>query len=201
MQKELFEIGGPVVEASRISGESSRWMDRFRVTLRLDHLFIAAILGLVLYVLVFSFGVEKGKQFALAELEASKQRQVEIARQLRELKQSRSETMSASEEPLPVSPSSETPAAAPVPSETTGIGKYTIQVITFTQQGQAEQEVERWTKRGHPSFIIPSGRFFQVCVESFESAGEARERLTRFRQEGFVPPDAYVRPFPGHVAL
>lgn len=191
MQGELFQIAGSAAESAGTAHLQRGWMNRFRITLRLEHLSIGGILALVLYVLVFSFGVEKGKRFALLELRAEKARQDEINQVL--------------EQPTPVPA---TPSVPPAPVEiiadsalSPGAGKFTIQLITFTSRSRAEKEVERLKKTGHTSFIIPSGKFFQVCVDAFETQAEARIRLTRLKAEGFASPDAFIRPNPGGIAL
>ena len=191
MQGELFKMSGPVVDASKVSNAQGRWMDQFRVTLRPDHLLIVGILTLVLYVLVFSFGVEKGKRYASEERAAEKAKQEQISK---ELVQSSIPALSEkSRVEVPV-----TPAPVAAPSLT---GQYTIQIITFTNKKRAEEEVERIKKAGHQSFIIPSGKFFQVCTDAFQNIGEAKETLDKLRADGFAPPDAYIRPFNGSTTV
>lgn len=204
MQAELFEMSGPVVDAARIAKPSSGWMDQFRVTLRIDHLLIGGILALVLYVLVFSFGVEKGKRYAMDELKAEKMKQEQISKELIELKPllpssvtpvktSDSELKTAPPTSQTASPSLALTVASAVPLN----GQYTIQLITFKSRKRAEQEVERLKKLGYQGFIIPQGKFFQVCTDAFKNLGEAREELMRLRSEGHASADAYIRPLSG----
>ncbi len=203
MQGELFKVSGPVVDASKLPPPQASWLDRFRVTLRLDHLAVAAILALVLYVLVFSFGVEKGKRFALDELKAEKVKQEQMTKE-------GSERQAVTPEPATPKASeteSEVPQAAPPagenpsPAETSEtLGKYTIQLITFTSRSRADQEVERLKKLGHESFVIPAGKFYQVCVDAFQNMGEAKDRLTQFKAEGFASSDAFIRSLKGQIA-
>jgi len=168
------------------------------VTLRLDHLSVLGISALVLYVLVFSFGVEKGKQIALRELEAKRTEAAALQESLVE----------AVRDTAPSMPLKETPAVDPPPSPkvaevtpSSRVGRYTIQVITFTSQLRAEEEVKKFQEKGYPSFIIPGGRFFQVCVDRFENLTEARQKLLRLQAEGFAPPDAFIRPVKGQIPL
>jgi len=140
MQRELFGMSGPVVDASKISKSQEGWMDRFRITLRLDHLSILAIAALVLYVLVFSFGVEKGKRFALQELEAERLKQLQASKEFKEL--------TAPETSLPLAATSPSPEVAmpTVASEVTGglidrlTGRYTIPLITFTSRPRGRKK-------------------------------------------------------------
>jgi cell division septation protein DedD len=192
MQGELFEVKAPLLDASKLPQPG--WIDRFRITLRLDHLAVGAILALVLYVLVFSFGVEKGKRFALAELAA---KEPAIATPSPQEVAPLPEPAAA--EVVPVPASQETAVEA-TPVTTQEPGKYTIQLITFTSRSKAEKEVERLEKLGHRSFIIPAGKFYQVCIDAFQEMSEAKDGLTRLKDEGFASPDAFIRPLKGQLA-
>jgi cell division septation protein DedD len=194
MQGELFEVKAPMLDASKLSQPG--WIDRFRITLRLDHLAVGAILALVLYVLVFSFGVEKGKRFALAELAAKELASVTSSLQeAAPLPASAEPALVPEEIPAPQETALET---APEPSQVTG--KYTIQLITFTSRAKAENEVKRLEKLGHRSFIIPGGKFYQVCIDAFQEMSEAKDGLTRLKADGFASPDAFIRPLKGQLA-
>ncbi len=195
MQGELFNLGMPqaaAVNVSSLSERKSNWSDRFRITLRLDHLSIVAIFALVLYVLSFSFGVEKGKRIILREIEAQKTRQEETAKEPAEVKTEGA--LTAVVQPvaakIPVTPPLQQGAIA---------GKFTIQVITFNQKIRAEQEVKKLKDKGYRGFIITGKKSFQVCVESFEDSGLAKEKLTRLKADGFIPKDAYIRPLKSPV--
>ncbi len=211
-QGELFEVSRAMEEktSERFSKARTGWMDQFQVTLRLDHLSIFAILALVLYVLVFSFGVEKGKSFALDELAAQKDKEAQIAKELAEkpatLPPAVSETPkpAPAPAPIPVLPSPPKPdprlpdgqgqaSPAVVPTAVTG-GKYTLQLVTYVAESRAQKEVERLKSIGLAAFILPVGIKFQVCAFGFESFKEAKEKLTTLKKEGFVPTDAFIRP-------
>ena len=193
MQGELFNLGGAetIVDASKPAEPSLTWLDRFRVTLRLDHLSIVAIFALVLYVLVFSFGVEKGKRMALGELEAQKAKQEVLTQELAQVKQPPAVQSSIANPKVHEPPTSSVPLT----------GRFTIQVVTFNTKSRAEQEVKKLKDKGYQSFIISSKKAQMVCLELFEDAGLAREKLTQLKAEGFVPHDAYVRPLKGPVSL
>lgn len=203
MQAELFEVTGPAVKVAETRRTPASWLDQFSVTLRLDHLLIAGILALVLYVLTFSFGVEKGKRYAFQEREAGEARQTEVASQL-----TREKTSAEVEAPTHA-PAVETtapePAALPL-AETAPFlnpltGEYTIQLITFNNRVRAQKEVARLKKLGYHGFVLPRGRFFQVCADAFVSVRDAQQKLAKLRAEGFAPPDAYVRPLNGFIPV
>lgn len=211
MQGELFNLNtsGPVTDASRFSQAQPGWLDRFQVTLRLDHLSILTISALVLYVLVFSFGVEKGKGVALREMEAAKKRREEINKELAQMAplppfQEAKEKIKEEREGITQTPSVETSLVDPPRSNEAPpllVGKYTIQVITYTSQSRAREEVKKLTEKGYRSFVISGGKFHQVCVEAFEDMSTAREKLIQLRSQGFAPPDAYIRPLKGTVSI
>ena len=71
--------------------------------------------------------------------------------------------------------------------------KFTVQLVTYSDQSQAIKEIERLKTNGHEGFVIPSGRYFQVCVNYFENQAGARSSLKELRETGRYP-DAYVRP-------
>ena len=79
MQGDLF--GMPTVAATQ-TGQKNDFLERTRVTLRLDQALAGAIGLLVIYVLIFSFGVEKGKRLGMAELQAERTKNERMMREL-----------------------------------------------------------------------------------------------------------------------
>ena len=71
MQKDLFgaSTASPLMNTLE---PKSDFLQRFRLQLRLDQTIIGFLLLLVAYVLVFSFGVESGKRYAMAEIKAER---------------------------------------------------------------------------------------------------------------------------------
>ena len=205
MQGELFNFktSGPVVDASKLAQTQPNWLDRFRVTLRLEHISMIGITALVLYVVLFSFGVEKGKRMALHEIEAGKNRERQMAEELAQTRSVQPEIANQTQGNL----SSEKigPATVvkevPKPSSAAILGKFTIQIITFKSKARAEEEVKGYQDKGLQSFIIPVGKFFQVCVDSFETVSDAKQKLGELKEQGFAPQDAYIRPLKGQVSL
>ncbi len=70
MQSDLFEI--PIPSLSSQAAPKLAFLERFRFSVRLDQALVGTIALIMIYVLVFSFGVEKGKRFALVELKAER---------------------------------------------------------------------------------------------------------------------------------
>lgn len=73
---------------------------------------------------------------------------------------------------------------------------FTIQLVTYRSETQAKREIEKLTQKGHEAFVIPSGKFFQVCVDRFEGKDQAFRKLLVLRTEGYhqIYHGAYVRP-------
>ena len=201
MQKDLFGLSSP----EPVSGPKMGFLERHRYSLRLDQAIVLFILCLVAYVLVFSFGVEAGKRYALAELKAERAKRELMIHELSEkvfvrAQQEELERETKSFQGLETQQPSSSPALLP-DSEKVSQGrlpdkKYTIQVITLTSQQAAERALEKFTEKGLQGFVIPSGKYLQVCVDSFESREKALESLRHLKMSGIAPPDAYVRPNP-----
>ena len=205
MQGELFNFktSGPVVDASKLTQTQPNWLDRFRVTLRLEHISMIGITALVLYVVLFSFGVEKGKRMAFHEIEAEKNRERQMAEELAQTQPAQAVVANQTQEKIgPVKTIPATIAKeVPKPSSTAILGKFTIQIITFKSKARAEEEVKKYQDKGLQSFIVPVGKFFQVCVDSFETVSDAKQKLGELKVRGFAPQDAYIRPLKGQVSL
>ncbi len=191
MQSELFELSSPKVEEEVVSLKPT-FIERTTFTLRLEQAIGLALVLLVFYVLTFSWGVERGKR---QSLEVRTARPVEV------------ETVAVSEDP--VTPAAKVAATAvkespllvselpkPVATVSKPSGKYTIQYVTYVTQSAADREVQRITKLGHSSFVIPSGKHFQVCIEAFQTRQEASQELKQLRAQRTVTMDAYVRAIP-----
>lgn len=73
---------------------------------------------------------------------------------------------------------------------------FTIQLVTYMSQARAAQEVEALRGVGRGAFIIPSGAYFQVCIDRFSEKFDARETMLELERQGMLDSyqDAYVRP-------
>ena len=73
-------------------------------------------------------------------------------------------------------------------------GKYTIQIVTYKSQQEVDRQVQKLAAKGYHGFVIPSGKFLQVCVNAFSDRYQAVSTLRELRLHGLAPVDAYVRP-------
>lgn len=222
MQKDLFGTAPAMAIADSLSPKMS-FLDRYRMAVRLDQALFLLIGLLVIYVLVFSFGVETGKRYAMSELRAERMKRERMVEELRDKvfanAQQASNTGTHAAAPLPAIADVQTAlkskleAAAINPSagsdetrtassaQTAAVsdsgvleGKYTIQILTIASKSVAEKEMKRLTEKGMKSFIIPKGKMQQICVNAFESREKASQSLKELKSQGTVPADAYVRP-------
>ncbi len=215
MQSDLFEI--PMdASVSKPSGYHFAFLERYRFTLRLDQAIIATIVMIIVYVLVFSFGVEKGKRFAMAELKAERAKREQMTEEFRDKLLERGilpvQGAVAVQPAVPVNETAVKSTPLPVPAavvapkvieqkETPAIktypeGKYTIQMAIFKTQSMAEKTVKALGEKGIQGFFIPKGSHFEVCVSGFATMAQAKKALGDFKVKGIVPADAYIRSIP-----
>ncbi|HTL48823.1 MAG TPA: SPOR domain-containing protein [Verrucomicrobiae bacterium] len=72
---------------------------------------------------------------------------------------------------------------------------YTIQLVTYMSEARAMQEVEALKGKGCGAFIIPSGSYYQVCINHFAEKPQAHEEMLKLQNQGVldVYQGAYVR--------
>ena len=198
MQTELFDLPSPrtLTEESPVSKTS--FLEKNFVTLRLDQTIGLTLVLLVIYVLTFSWGVEKGKkssQVVQSVLPVSAQvlspevSPAVVASVAKTTSVTLADESVPKEVPIPVA---ELPK--PVAKVLRPDGKFTIQHVTYITQSAADREIQKLAQRGYNSFVIPSGKHLQVCIAAFSSRQDASKILSQLRAQGLVSGDAYVRP-------
>ena len=200
MQTELFDLPSPRTLSEEPVVAKTSFLEKTFLTLRLDQAIGLALVLLVLYVLIYSWGVEKGKR---SSLDAQPVRPAPTAVLLTE-DPSPAILETRSFGSLPVSmPSASVSADLPVTVEelpkpvaqvSKPEGKFTIQHVTYITQSAADREIQKLSKMGHRAFVIPSGRHLQVCIEGFQTRQEASQLLSQLRAKRIVSADAYIRP-------
>ncbi len=104
------------------------------------------------------------------------------------------QTVEAEKNPAKQTPVSE--QAPEVKSAEASKQGFTIQVITYVSERLANEEVQRLSKKGHKAFVVPSGKYFQVCVDIFQNKKLALQKLTQLRSLEIYKtsyPGAYVK--------
>lgn len=198
MQTELFDLPSPRTLSEDSPVPKTSFLEKTFITLRLDQAIGLTLVLLVIYVLTFSWGVEKGKR-------SSRESQV--------IRSVSSEASSPETSSAVVASVAKTPSVAmiddsvpmevpitvaelpkPVAKVAKPDGKYTIQHVTYITQSAADREIQKLAQRGYSSFVIPSGKHLQVCIAAFQSHQDASQSLRQLRAQGLVSGDAYVRP-------
>jgi len=201
MQPELFELSSRPVQAETSEEPRSTFLEKTFVTLRLDQTIGLSLILLVFFVVIFAWGVETGKRSSVANRVAAVAA-VPVAVQTMPVTTAGGKPVAVSqaapnevsdvipvEVPIPVTAMPKPVAKVAVPK-----GKYTIQHVTYVTQSAADREIQKLFQKGHPSFVIPSGKHLQVCIASFETRKEAMELLKTLRSQKLVSSDAYIRP-------
>ncbi|MDA9101345.1 hypothetical protein N9K06_01570, partial [Omnitrophica bacterium] len=153
MQSDLFGSVDSLF-ARQNSAKKSDFLEKFRVSFRLDQVLILAIVGVILYVIVFSFGVEKGKQFAWSEIQAERHKREEMIREFRGQLMARPLSVTQSNPTVHAAAQRQTTSAEPtvaavevVESVPAGVksseparlkGDYTIQSVTYKTKTDAQ---------------------------------------------------------------
>lgn len=208
MQKDLFGTATLSALPNQYQ-EKTDFLNKYKITLKLDQAIVAVISLLIIYVFVFSFGVESGKRYAMAEIRSERAKRERMAQELGEKifanngavqtatvssRIDHSEAaVSSVAQPAVSTQAVSTEASAPKAPAVTASGKFSIQIITFTAKSAAEQMIKKLASNGYQGMIIPSGKFLQVCVTGYETRESANLALTQLKAKGLAPKDAYIR--------
>ena len=213
MQGDLFHIP---VHATSFNPSQTSFLERFRVSLRMDHLIVLLIIQVVIFVIVFSAGVEKGKRsLAVSSIPQSVQAAADVPVLPQPIAVTESKPAIEAVMPLPVAAEVQ-PAIKvkqPIPDSDISIteisdqklkaitperldGKYTIQLVTYKSDSQAQKQIEFLEVKGYRGFVVPSGDYYQVCINAFESKQSALSQLQNLQLQKLAPNDAYVRSMP-----
>lgn len=198
MQTELFDLPLPRTLSENAPVSKTSFLEKTFITLRLDQAIGLTLVLLVIYVLTFSWGVEKGKKSSIgsqvirsvpAEVSSPGVSQTAVASVAKIPSVIMGDESVPKEVPITVA---ELPK--PVAKVAKPDGKFTIQHVTYITQSAADREIQKLAQRGYSSFVIPSGKHLQVCIAAFQSRQDASQVLKQLRGQGLVSGDAYVRP-------
>ncbi len=198
MQTELFDLPSPRTLSEDAPVPKSSFLEKTFITLRLDQAIGLTLVLLVIYVLTFSWGVEKGKR-------PSHEGQVirQVPSEALSVEVPPAVVASVAKVPLTIMADESVPKQVPItvaelPKPAAKIvkpdGKFTIQHVTYITQSAADREIQKLAQKGYNSFVIPSGKHLQVCIAAFQSRQDASKLLRQLRNQGLVSGDAYVRP-------
>lgn len=173
-QKELFEeFKKEKGKFRKIADKITQKQPKFYIHVSLENIVFAAIIGIMCIVVAFALGVERGKRFTVPASMARKEsfEAFVFEKETKETAVSEPETVardtSASEE------------------ETASDKKtaFVIQLISYTQKRLAESEKKRLLDKKIDAFIMPSGKWYQVCAGGYSDISEAGKALEGFKKD------------------
>ena len=200
-QFELFPGSAPAPVPK--AGLSDLFKD---LTLSLEHIIVLAIVLIMMLVITFSMGVEKGKKVVLKNPSAENQpkvvgtipnpnRMIAVQQSHQQLKQGAPTSMKREEVQSP----NARPGAIPngqinleknrqileIPLEKKKLFEelYTIQVASFKSQMSAQKEAQTLRSKGFEIFVLPKGEHLIVCVGKFEQKDVARKFLNKLKNK------------------
>jgi len=186
-QQELFEFKQPKKQRSRLADLFRR--TDFAVTLTVEKLIIVSIILVMLFVVFFALGVEKGK--GLAASKGVKTGPQPVARAYvqpvipaRRVRETANINYTRGPAVIPAPPRVDAPAK-PNSSK-----PYTVVAAAFSKQEFASKEISMLKKKGLEGFVYYSDPYYLVCVGEFSSKSSAQAVLNKVKK---VHRDAYVR--------
>lgn len=155
IQKELFEEFSQPARLRRKALRSETARKIYNISLSNEQLIFIFIGLIILLVICFSLGVERGKKIAIVKRRQSKEEFAvkEKIQVLPEDKQAPKKVAIARKNVLP----------------------YVIQVAAYKDNKQAEREKDFLEKKGHNAEVIRGGKYSIVYVVGFENKKEAEK--------------------------
>lgn len=183
LQKELFPFEPPKKRFSGFAGifrKAGIDGSVFAVTLKIDKLVFISIAVIMMMVVVYALGVERGRS-VMPKLTPEPAQQAAMVK-------------TAPVKAVPVKADLETrlqPAAETVPAvKETVVKPYTIAVASLSKKETALTEAARMKASGFNSFVIYSQPYYVVCVGAFAdktSTASQKEfaRVKRFSKDAY----------------
>ncbi len=190
-QRELFEFeAGPKKRFPYLGNifKKNDFENRYMVTMSPERMVFLGIGFVMVLVLIYALGVERGRSAARTRVITAKTEIVSEKTQTATGEQIQAPA-------LPTQQAARTPAqqdapAQPAAPEQAVLDKfYTIIACTFTKDGTASAGAERLKTEGLDAFVYQSDSYYQVCVGRFADTAGAREALTKVRR---YFKDAYI---------
>lgn len=177
-QKELFEFEKPKRLFPKLVNIFPRadFEGKVLMTFTLERVIFISIGIIMLMVIVYALGVEKGKSIGKAAATPSAKLQIE--------KQAQSQ---------PVKIDKQKPIVPVRLESTRDFGKpYTIVAVTFTRKDTATQEVNRLKKEGFDAALVQSDSYFLVCIGAYpdKDSSQSKTALGKARK---IHKDAYFK--------
>lgn len=195
-QKELFEFEKPKRLFPRLSNllPKADFEGRIVITLTLEKVIFIAIGIIMLMVVVYAVGIERGRT-------VNKDITIRTIGQPVAAKEAQSQTMSKAPQFLSVEPIAATNKSVPKKAMASSVKAvaapmvdatkpYTIVGVTLTSKDTATAEMNKFRQEGLEAYMVRTGQYYQVCVGSYANKENAQKTLVRIRQ---TFKDAYIR--------
>jgi cell division septation protein DedD len=161
-QRELFQ------EFTRPSRGIRRIRERYIaqrapfVAISIEHAVFGGIAVVLAIVIVFSLGVERGKQLGKIKAATGEKRIVQVHEPGTSIEEDRDAQRTQREEDT---------------------GAYTVQIVTYKSESVANRKIRALKQEGLRAFIIPKEGLFQVCVGTYGTSKEATGALKKLRSQ------------------
>ncbi len=190
-QKELFEFESPRKAAARFVNIFPR--TDFAITLTPEKMVFAAIGVIMLMVIFFALGVEKGRSAARLKFTAAKTIAKDVVAAPAIL-------VNSARVPIVVTKSAAATNITPKINSPAAVAKaqavfdktkpYTVVAAAFSREDLALKEVSKLKMAGLEAFVYYREPYYLACVGSFQSKDGAQKILNKVRQ---MHQDAYVK--------
>lgn len=207
-QKELFNYQSPLSKENQ-TRQSSKAREKVSIRIGIDLLLALVLFVLVSSIFVYLFGVHQGKKsveaitttgstLSLEDWEGSQSAsnpasisapapsvETKATPQATTATPSKAATTTDLVNTSERETASATASAAQVTtvqtSAVTVANPWTIQLITYVGQVKANEEVKKLKAKGWDAFVIPSGKYAQLCVGKFNTKNEAERFMSEVR--------------------
>jgi len=146
------------------------------LTLSIESLVIFAILGIMVALFSFSLGVERGKNLSAQALDERVSAAWNVG--ARTVAVPSAAAINAQGMALPAVRSIAEQRPGNIHGYISG-SRYTLQSATYGNEGYARQDALFLRKKGFSSFLIKSGRFWMLCIGSFNNKESAISLLRK----------------------
>lgn len=180
-EPELFkELAEPEKKKWRIFKRSKTLFSpaQRKFTISYDAMTLCCILFIVVLVVTFALGVDRGKLIG--------SQKPKLATQSSLKQEAIKPVLQPQLPPVPV------PAPEAVKASVSVIENYTIQLVTYTSPEPARQICEKLRQKGYSPFVIVSGKYYQVCTGNYPARAEAEKDLAALKKNY---KDSFVRKF------
>jgi hypothetical protein len=137
-----------------------------------EHVVVTVIAVLVLVIVAYALGIERGKRISLEETRKSEPSDTQVY---------------INEEVTPITQAPE--ISAEKPSEEAAGPAYMIQLASFRDLSTAQDETEKLKKEGFNAMLEKSGSWYRIYTEGYRSRAEAeqaKKELDKYYKDCYI---------------